>query len=69
MSLAWETTVEDVENCLVRMGRERIDALKILNSLDHAAIEKAALRGNDMADQVEGAYTEIERQIKEWTTR
>ena len=69
MSLAWETTVEDVENVLTRMGRERIDALKIHNSLDMYAIEKAALLGDDMEEQTESASAEIERQIKEWDHR
>jgi hypothetical protein len=65
MSFAWETTVDDVENVLRRMGRTGMGSVSIHGMLDHEAIEKAALRGNDMSDQTEGAYDEIERQIKE----
>ena len=61
---AWETTIDDVKIVLTNMHRLILDAEKIHGKLDHASIEKAALRGNDMDDQTEGAYAEIERQIK-----
>lgn len=51
MSLAWETTIEDVENVLRRMGRNlrRESVIVLYEELDQAAIEKAALYGDSMA--------------------
>jgi len=65
MSLAWETTEEDVQNVLTRMGRSDLDAEVVHGSLDHGAIEKAALRGDGMDEQTDGAHEEIKRQIRE----
>lgn len=66
MSLAWETTVEDVQNVLRRMGRKlRPESMRVLyEELDQSSIEKAALYGSDMDEQVKYAYDEIERQLK-----
>lgn len=66
MSLAWETTVEDLENVLSRMGRSlRPESLRVLyEELDQGAIERAALSGDGMDEQVKYAYDEIERQMK-----
>jgi hypothetical protein len=67
MSNAWETTAEDVMNVVNCMEREiqKADAEKILNLLNHGAIEKAVLYGNDLGSQVEYAYQEIKEQIIE----
>lgn len=66
MSIAWETTLEDVENVLRRMGRNlRPESVRVLyEDLDQAAIEKAALYGDSMEEQTEYAYDEIERQLE-----
>jgi len=66
MSMAWETTLEDVENVLRRMGRKlRPESVRVLyEDLDQATIEKAALYGDSMEKQTEYAYDEIERQLK-----
>jgi hypothetical protein len=60
---AWETTVEDVENVLEKMGEDIALAPEIFNQLDCEAVAKAALQGTEFDDQVEGAYMEIKRQI------
>lgn len=65
MSLAWETTEEDVMNVLNRMGLESNDE-KVqhwIDRIDHDKVEKEALRGDDMCEQIEFAYSEIEEQI------
>ena len=65
MSSAWETTVEDVQNVLKKMGKTCTEeqADQIHSSLDHQEIERSALQGNDMETQTEYAYEEINRQI------
>lgn len=68
MSQAWETTPEDVNNVIRnRFGKVPNAAMiaKVHNDLDHAAIEKAALYGDDIDQQTTYAYDEIEKQIKE----
>jgi len=65
MSTAWETTTEDVMNVCKNNG-ERIteaQAEEILDRLDTDKIEKEALRGDDMDEQVDYAYIEIWEQI------
>jgi len=66
MSMAWETTTEDVWNALERMNEtrteEEVDAIH--DALDHDAIEKAALHGDDMLEQTEYATEEIINQIE-----
>ena len=64
--IAWETTVEDVENVLRQMGWDEAPASEVLDSLDVEAVAKAALAsGVEMEEQTEGAYAEIRRQIEE----
>jgi hypothetical protein len=65
MSLAWETTIEDLENVLRRLGMPQQPAVvkTLYDQLDFAAIEKAALYGDSMEEQTEFAYKEIEHQL------
>lgn len=67
MSFAWETTVEDVQNVLrrMKMPNDEKSAQNIHRSLNMVAIEKAALRGDDIDQQTDYAYQEIKNQIKE----
>lgn len=62
MSMAWETTVEDIENVLrshgVTMNEEQVE--EILESLDHAKIEKNVLRFVSMDAQSESCCSDIE---------
>ncbi|VVB52423.1 Uncharacterised protein [uncultured archaeon] len=66
---AWETTVEDVENVLGKMGEDVALAPEIFNELDCEDVAKAALQSTDFDEQVEGAYNEIQRQIPEICAR
>ena len=67
MSMAWETTTEDVRRVLDNMNEganltdEQVD--EIHTRLDHEAIEKAALSGEDMLEQCKYADMEIADQI------
>ena len=65
MSLAWETTTDDVLIVLVRMNihprPEQVNAIH--ESLDVASIESAALHGDEMEEQTDNAYEEIQRQV------
>jgi len=65
MSCAWETTTEDIQNVCREHGEEISDerAEEILGMLDTDKIEREALRGDDMLEQVESAYMEIWEQI------
>jgi hypothetical protein len=70
MSNAWETTEDDIINVLHGMGNAVVDDYQgtagyVHGNLNHDAVEKAALHGNDMDTQTKYAYEEIERQIKE----
>lgn len=68
--MAWETTVEDVETVLANVGEDIALAPEYFTQLDCIAIAKAAWdSGVDMAEQTEGAYAEIKRQIKDFTPR
>ena len=64
MSLAWETTVEDVWGVLRHYGGKH-DYQTILNMLDYGRIEKAALYGDEMEQQTNYAFAEIERQLRQ----
>lgn len=66
MSLAWETTTEDVitackNNGGVKISEDKAD--EILEVLDKDKIEKEALRGDDMSEQTDYAHIEIWEQI------
>ena len=67
MSSAWETTVDDVLNVLKEEGVSKTEeeAESILDDLDHDKIEKEALRGDNMDEQVDYAYLEIKEQLIE----
>lgn len=68
MSMAWEVTDEDIETVLERLGAshgpEHIEEAR--DALDCEAVEKAALYGNSMNEQIEYAYDEMAAQFKEW---
>ena len=63
--IAWETTVEDVENVLTSMGKSPGKAKTIFDELDCEEVAKAALTETDFEKQVAVAYQEIENQIRE----
>ena len=67
MGLAFEITVDDVQNVLRKL--ESIsDSQAMFDTLtpdDHAAIEKAALYGDDIDTQTEYAYQELGKILKE----
>lgn len=67
MGCAWETTVDDVLNVLKEEGVSKTEeeAESILDDLDHDKIEKEALRGDNMDEQVDYAYLEIKEQLIE----
>ncbi len=66
MSLAWETTPDDVVTVLQRHKRHVSDeeVNEIAFNLDTARIEKAVLFYTEMDDQVASAYDEIEDQLR-----
>jgi hypothetical protein len=64
MSLAFEITEEDVLNVL-RRNNVKADPAACLGLLDTGSIEKAALYGDDIDQQTEYAYQEIEKQLKD----
>lgn len=67
MSYAFEVTAEDVETVLQRnsvpFSEDMVNT--VIDQLDFDQIEKAALMCDDVDDQVESAYEEIELQLKE----
>jgi hypothetical protein len=63
--MAWETTVEDVENVLRSMGKSEGKAEGIFDELDCEEIAEAALTETKFEKQVAAAYQEIENQIRE----
>jgi membrane carboxypeptidase/penicillin-binding protein len=65
--MAWETTVEDVENVLRRMNEDIALAPELHDKLDHEDIARAALNGDSIEEQAYYAYEEIRRQILENT--
>lgn len=71
MSNAWQTTDEDIMNVMARHGVE-LDEEEIefiLSRLDHDAIERAALFGDEIEDQTGYAYDEIDKQIHDGNLR
>jgi enamine deaminase RidA (YjgF/YER057c/UK114 family) len=64
MNTAFEISVEDVGNVL-DAHRIGYDADELHGNLDHDAIEEAALWGDNMEEQTNYAYQEIEKQLKE----
>ena len=67
VSMAWETTYDDIVNVLGGLGiyvsDERID--EILDfQIDHDAVEHEALRAVTMDRQTEYAHEEIKKQLK-----
>ncbi len=66
MFTAWETTEEDILNCLEQMGKKLTpeEVTQIHGDLNHHAIMSAALIGEVLEDQVGFAYDEIKDQIK-----
>jgi hypothetical protein len=66
MGMAFEITVEDVmtvSSSRTNTPLTEYQAEIIFNQLDHDAIERAALHGNDMDTQIEYAYEEIRNQL------
>lgn len=69
MSMAFGISPDDVSTVVEwRFGRrlpcDHPVAEQLFDMLDDGAVEKAALRGDDMDDQTEGAHEEIERQLR-----
>jgi len=79
MSYAFETTIDDVLNVVHKMcfkaNGDQIHKMcfkangdqihEIFDNLDQDKVEMAALKGDDMDEQIDLAYIEIEEQIKE----
>lgn len=66
MSFGWETTEEDVLNCLEQMGKKNLtpeEVSDIHNELDFDAVEHAAMTVDEFDEQVACAYHEIKNQI------
>ena len=63
--VAWETTVDDVENVLRSMGKSEGKAEGIFDELDCEEVAEAALTETDFEKQLNAAYQEIENQIRE----
>jgi hypothetical protein len=67
MSMAWETSIDDILIVMKKMGHQGTEeqARTVLHDIiDHDLVEAAALCGTDMDDQVSYAHAEIEEQIK-----
>jgi hypothetical protein len=67
MSMAWETTVDDIVTVCANNGETVTEeqAENIIENLDYYKIEKEALHGDDMLEQLDYAYDEIWEQIVE----
>lgn len=75
MCTAWETTREDIENVLDRNGitpslfevqsSYELYVDNCSDTLCEGSIVSAALHGDDMEEQTELAYTEIETQLRD----
>jgi uncharacterized protein (DUF433 family) len=65
MSLAFEVTLEDVQNVLMdsveKYSEEEMEDM--FDSLDFHSIEEAALSYLEFDEQVESAYSEIKSQL------
>ena len=66
MSLAWETTIDDVRVVLKQIGKKATpkQVKAIYDDLDADEIESAALHGDEISEQTDYAFKEIHRQIK-----
>lgn len=66
MSNAFQISEDDVMTVLYGMGRrcDEETAARILAVIDAAAVEKAALYGDDLVQQTEYAHEEIGRQLQ-----
>ena len=69
MSNAWETTSDDIWIVLKNSGIDKTD--DEINDIcdfqiDHDEVEKVALCGNDIDEQVNYAHDEIKKQLKEF---
>ena len=67
-STAWETTTQDISTVLERwdITKGEGELERLLDRLDHDEIEKSALSalyGDDLDDQINYAYGEIELQL------
>lgn len=65
MSFAFEFTDEDVAIVLRAMGLPDDGADIFRQSIDAAAVEAAALHGDDLGQQTSYAHEEIRRQLEE----
>ena len=67
MSNTFEVTVDDVLNVVHRLGKKVTDlkAEELFDDLDQFKIEIQALSVNELDEQINLAYAEIEKQIKD----
>lgn len=67
MGMAFEITEDDVEHVLSKhikdVSREMIE--NAFEEIDHDRVEKSALYGNEMEEQLEYALKDIEEQLQE----
>ena len=69
MNFSFGISTDDVAQVVASSFGRFIDrdgpvAEKLFNMLDQNAVEKAALRGDSVDDQTEGAHQDIERQLR-----
>lgn len=69
MNYGFGIAPDDVAVALERRFGRAVDidgpvAEELFDMLDQGAVEKAALRGDDMDDQTDGAHAEIEAQLR-----
>jgi hypothetical protein len=67
MSMAWETTVDDINTVLQAHGKyvHQTELDEYLDKVDCDDVEAAALAGDDMDEQTNYAYQSIEEQLME----
>ena len=67
MSMAWETTTDDIENVLRNSGIKKtaLEIEKIHTRLGLRSIERAALYGSYIEEQTDFAHAEIREQLVE----
>lgn len=65
MSLAWQTTIEDVETVLRAHKQPSQRSEEYLKQLDVFKVEEAALYGNTLEEQTNYAYQNIETQLQQ----
>jgi len=70
MALAWEVTEEDIQEALSELGLNSDDSSieEVKTYLDRDVVEKAALYGSSMEDQIKYAAESISAQIKKHST-